>query len=413
MTTPSQIGSPEEILDEVQTYLEKFIAYPSKQGATAHTVWIVQAHLVDEFYNTPRLAFLSPEPGSGKSRALELTEALVPRPELTVNNSVSSIFRSISDEEGKPTLLLDEADAVFSPKKADGNEDLRALLNSGYRKGAFVKRTEARGRNFETVKYPSFCAVAFAGLHRLPDTLMTRSVIINMKRRRPDQKVQSYRPRKEQATSNRLRERIAEYADSIRDRVGELEPDLPATIEDRDADLWEPLIAIADLVGGHWPNTVREAAVWLVAQSKDKAPTLGVKLLTDIRQVFGETDRVSTHDLLERLHALESSPWGNFRGAPIDARYLARTLDEYEIKPSTHRFSEHLLKGYLKSDFFDAWARYLPEEAKTEIICEKCGEPIHPKAAVGGFTTCPSCDLPPVTPVTPVTHFSDNRESEV
>lgn len=411
MNSQASPQDPAHLFDEVKTYLERFIAYPHKESSVAHTVWIAHAHLVDAFYNTPRLAFLSPEPGSGKSRALELTEALVPRPELTVNNTVSSIFRSISDEEGKPTLLLDEADAVFSNKKADGNEDLRALLNGGYRKGAFVKRTEARGRNFESVKYPSYCAVAFAGLHKLPDTLMTRSIVINMKRRRKDQRVDSYRPRKEQLLSEPLRERLAAFADSVRDSVGELEPTLPPTIEDRDADLWEPLIAIADLVGGHWPKTVREAAVHLVALSKERPVTFGVKLLTDIREVFGDADRLSTQDLLERLHSLESSPWGNFKGEPIDARFLARTLAEYEIKPNTHRFAEHNLKGYLKRDFYDAWARYLPEDEAEAQTCEECGEALNPQFHAG-FTTHPSC-IPErsVTDVTAVTLPQSEREA--
>lgn len=412
MNSQTSPHDPAHLFDEVKTYLERFIAYPNKESPVAHTLWIAHAHLVEAFENTPRLAFLSPEPGSGKSRALELTEALVPRPELTVNNSVSYIFRAISAEEGKPTLLLDEADAVFSNKKADGNEDLRGLLNSGYRRGASVGRTTVKGREFVAEKFPSFCAVAFAGLHRLPDTLMTRSIVINMKKRRPDQSVESYRPRKERLNSERLRERLAVFAERISETVGDLEPEMPDSIKDRDQDLWEALLAIADTVGGRWPTLAREAAVYLVALSKDKPATLGVKLLTDIREVFGADDRLSTHDLLDRLHALESSPWGNFRGEPIDARYLARTLDEYEIKPKTIRFQEHNLKGYLKSDFYDAWTRYLPEDKAENRACEVCGEDLHPVVIAEGFTSCPSCiPEPSVTAVTHVTLSQSEREA--
>lgn len=401
-----------KLLDEIKTYLERFIAYPNKESSVAHTLWIAHSHLVEAFENTPRLAFLSPEPGSGKSRALELTEALVPRPELTVNNTVSYIFRVISSEEGKPTLLLDEADAIFSNKKADGNEDLRGLLNSGYRRGASVGRTTIKGREFVAEKFPSFCAVAFAGLHRLPDTLMSRSIVINMKKRRPDQNVESFRARKERQPSERLKERLAMWAESIRESVEYLEPEMPESINDRDQDLWEALLAIADTVGGRWPTLARETAVNLVALSKNKPVTLGVKLLGDIREVFGEQDRISTHDLLEGLHAIETAPWGNFRGAPIDSRYLARTLDEYEIKSKTLRFTEHPLKGYLKADFLDAWSRYLPQEQNAPGNCSDCGEALHPVLVSEGHKVHPSCtDKRDVTAVTHVTLSQGKRET--
>jgi hypothetical protein len=403
--------NPEQLLLETQRFLERFIAYPSPECSVAHTLWILHAHLVEAFENTPRLAFLSPEPGSGKSRALELTEALVPRPELTVNNTVSFIFRSISSEEGLPTLLLDEADTVFSNKKADGNEDLRGLLNSGYRQGNSVGRTTMKGKEFVVEKFPSFCAVAFAGLGRLPDTLMTRSVIIPMKRRRADQSVEPYRRRVFHKQTEELKERIAVYAETIRERVSGSFPELPESIQDRDADLWEPLIAIADEVGGLWPQTARETGVYFVAESKNQPVSLGIRLLKDIREVFTD-DRLSTAELLERLYALDTAPWGSLRGEPIDDRYLARELGKYGIKSHTVRFRDKPLKGYLKTDFFDAWERYttepdsLTEQEEEEDtvsakLCSNCSQPLHQAVIKDGFTTCPSC--PEVTPVTLVT----------
>ena len=401
----AQRQNPEQLLLDVKHFLERFIAYPSPESSVAHTLWIVHAHLIEVFENTPRLAFLSPEPGSGKSRAMELTEALVPRPVLSVNASPAYIFRKISDPEGKPTLLIDEADAIFSPRKADGNEDLRGLLNSGYRQGASAGRATTKGREIVTEEWPSFCAVALAGLNALPHTLMTRSVIIPMKRRRSDQNLEAYRRRLFHSETERLRERIAVYAETIRERVGRSFPELPESIQDRDADLWEPLIAIADEVGGLWPQTARETGVYFVAESKNQPVSLGIRLLKDIREVFTD-DRLSTARLLERLHALDTAPWGSMRGEPIDDRFLARELGKYEIKSHTVRFSDKPLKGYLKSDFFDAWERYTTEPEEDEETasannCSNCNQPLHQAVIKDGFTTCPSC--PEVTPVTPVT----------
>lgn len=351
-------GDYADLLDNVQLFLERFIAYPSPEASTAHTLWIAHAHAVAAFENTPRLAFLSPEPGSGKSRCMELTEALTPRPVLSVNATVAYIFRKISDEAGLPTLLMDEIDAVFNGGKSDGNEDLRGLLNSGYRKGATAGRAAVRGKEIVTEEWPSFCAVALAGLNQLPDTLMTRSIVVSMKRRRHDQHVEPYRRRVNQREANALAEHLAVFAERSHERLADAWPELPDGIEDRDADVWEPIIAVADAAGGHWPATARDAAVLMVAESQKKPATLGIKLLADIRTVM--TDRMSTVDLLAELHAIDTAPWGNIKGEPIDARFLARALSKYEIPTNkTIRIGAATVKGYQSNWFADAWDRYL------------------------------------------------------
>lgn len=349
------------LLDDVRRFLERFIAYPSPESATVHALWIAHAHLVDAFENTPRLAFLSPEPGSGKSRCLELTEVLVPRPVLSVNATVAYIFRKISDEAGLPTLLMDEIDAVFVRGKAENHEDLRGLLNSGYRKGANAGRAAVRGREIVTEEWPSFCAVAMAGLNELPDTLMTRSIVISMKRRRPDQAVEPYRRRVNGPEAAVLHERLVDFAAEVRTEVGGVFPVLPDGIQDRDADVWEPLLAVADAAGGHWPETARATAVLMVARAQEKPATLGVHLLADIRTVLAGRDRIWTADLLEELHGMETAPWGNIKGQPIDSRFLARMLGRYEIPPSRSiRIGSETAKGYLLEHFADAFDRYLP-----------------------------------------------------
>jgi hypothetical protein len=349
------------LLDDVQRFLERFIAYPSSESATAHALWIAHAHLIEAFENTPRLAFLSPEPGSGKSRCLELTEALVPRPVLSVNATPAYIFRKISDEAGMPTLLMDEADAIFGHSKVDGNEDLRGLLNSGYRKGATAGRAAIRGKEVVTEEWPSFCAVALAGLNQLPDTLMTRSIVIPMKRRLPGQRVEPYRRRVNAPGATMLYGRLAEFAAVVRTEVTDAWPELPDGIEDRDADLWEPMLAIADAAGGHWPQTARTAAIAMVARAKEKPPTLGIRLLADIRNVLADRDRITTAELLDALHGLESAPWGSIKGEPIDSRFLARTLGKYEISTNnTIRAGLGTAKGYMRHHFADAFERYLP-----------------------------------------------------
>ncbi|TFD26087.1 DUF3631 domain-containing protein [Cryobacterium lyxosi] len=390
----------EHLLNEIQTFLERFIAYPSPESSVAHTLWIAHAHLVDAFENTPRLAFLSPEPGSGKSRCMELTEALTPRPVLSVNSTVAYVFRKISDEAGLPTLLMDEIDAVFSGGKSDGNEDLRGLLNSGYRKGATAGRAAIRGKEIITEEWPSYCAVALAGLNQLPDTLMTRSIVVHMKRRARGQIVEPYRRRVNQPEAVDLTSSLAVWTEQIRTQVADAWPELPEGIEDRDADIWEPILAIADAAGGHWPITARDAAVLMVAESQKKPATLGIKLLADIRLVMGDADRISTVELLAGLHGMETAPWANIKGEPIDSRFLAKVLGKYDITTNnTFKINGVSVKGYQTHHLFDAFERYLPAPVVTEL--GNSGNPGNDEAERVANAT--PAELVPEVPPAPVT----------
>jgi len=236
--------SGEIMLERVYGFLGRFICYPSEHAHVAHALWCVHAHMMDKWESTPRLAFLSPEPASGKSRALEITELLVPNPVAAVNVSPAYLFRKMGSEQGV-TLLYDEIDTVFGPKARD-NEEIRGLLNAGHRKGAVAGRCVVRGKAIETEEIPAYAAVAMAGLGWLPDTIKTRAVIIKMRRRHDGEMVEPYRRRVHAVVGFPIRDTVAAWAASASVEW----PDLPDGIQDRDADVWEPLIAVADAIGG-------------------------------------------------------------------------------------------------------------------------------------------------------------------
>lgn len=343
-------------IDQVHAFIGRFVSYPSPEAHIAHALWIAHAHLMDRWDSTPRLAFLSPEPGSGKSRALEVTALLVPRPVETVNATPAYLFRKVADAAGLPTVLYDEIDTVFGPKAKD-NEDVRGMLNAGHRRGAVAGRCVVRGKSIETEELPAYCAVALAGLGNLPDTIMTRSVIIAMRRRAPNEVVEPFRDRIQRKEAAPILKAMAKWASG----AGPIEfPDMPDGIADRDADVWEPLIAVADLAGGEWPARARLAAVHLVAASKTKSPSLGIRLLRDIHAAFGDAEQMSTTALLDALNAMEDGPWADLRGKALDSRKLATMLSEYGVKSVTLRTGLTTAKGYRRDSLLDAWQRYLP-----------------------------------------------------
>jgi hypothetical protein len=350
----------QRVVRAVYNFLGRFVSYPSDHARVAHALWVLHTHMMQVWDSTPRLAFLSAEPASGKTRALEITELLVPNPVATVNVSPAYLFRKIGSEDGA-TILYDEIDTVFGPRAKD-NEDIRGLLNAGHRRGATTGRCVVRGNDVTLEELPAYAAVALAGLGWLPDTILSRSVIIRMRRRHAGEQVEAFRRRLREAEGWEIRDQLAVWAASAAPNI--IWPDLPEQIVDRNADVWEPLIAVADAIGGDWPHLARAAAVALVAEARDVEPSLGIKLLSDIKAVFGEAREMSSKSLLRSLIELEESPWADLRGKPLDERGLASRLRQYGLKSKTIRLADGATpKGYSRADFADVWTRYLPSPA--------------------------------------------------
>jgi hypothetical protein len=186
-----------------------------------------------------------------------------------------------------------------------------------------------------------------------------------MRRRAPDETIEPYRRRKHGDEGYLLRDRLAAWAAAAIDQI--TEPDMPVEIVDRDADIWEPLIAVADAAAGHWSDTARVTAVTLVTHSREYGrERLGIRLLEDMRSVLGDDQQLPTTAILEKLRALDESPWADIKGKPLNDRGLAARLRCYSIKRCTIRIGSTTHKGYRREDFVDAWRRYLPPPAPPE-----------------------------------------------
>jgi hypothetical protein len=319
--------------------------------------------MVKHFYTTPRLAVVSAEAASGKTRVLEVLDLLVPDSLFTLNASPAAIFRTLAKTQ--VTLLFDEVDAIWNKRgQDDTHEDLRALLNAGYKRGATIPR--CHGPEHKVVSFNVFCAVALAGIGDLPDTVMSRSIILRMRRRAPTEPVEPFRMREHEPQGHALRDRLVRWGALVGSAVGAAWPSLPEGIVDRPAEVWEPLIAVADAAGGHWPKTARLACVSLCKVAEDRRVSLGIRLLSDLRIIFGDADALHTETVLERLihddeHRLEAdAPWGDLHGKALSKRGLASMLSRYQIRPVKVTVGGHSLQGYRREHLWDAWVRYLP-----------------------------------------------------
>ena len=345
------------LLDDVKTLIRKYVVLSDAQ-ADAVALWTAHTHAFDAAETTPYLSVTSAEKRSGKSLLLETASLLVARSWLTGRVTAAALYRRI-DKEG-PTLLLDESDSAFRSGE-EYAEGLRGVLNTGHRRGGSTTVCVGQGAAMTYGVFSTFSPKAIAGIGRLPDTIADRAIAIVLKRKAPGEKAARFKWRKAQAEGASLRDGLATWADAHLETLRSAEPSLPDELDDRAQDGWEPLLAIADMAGGDWPERARRAALALSVGDGREDDSLNVRLLRDIQTVFEErgADRLTSGELVDTLVSMEESPWGDLKGKALDARKLAWRLRPYGVRPHKMRAGETTIRGYECADFLDSWGRYV------------------------------------------------------
>ena len=340
------------LLGEIVIIFNRYVVLPPG-GAEAAALWVIHSHAFEASDITPRLTLNSPVMRCGKSTFMRVLGMLVPK-HLAVDNITSAaLFRTI--ELTRPTLLLDEADSF-----AKDNEELRGIINSGHHRNGRVIRTV--GDDHEPRSFSTWAPLALAAIGKLPGTIEDRSIIIPMQRRMPGEETSRFGSRDEAGLHNLCRA-AARWVIDNKNALADADPVMPVELNDRAMDNWRPLFAIANAVGGAWPEKASYAALMLSGFKVDEDRSIQIKLLTDIRTLFDtlKVDKIPSFDLCNRLSILEGSPWVEWlRGKPLSQTQLARLLDGFKIKSEDIRYSDgRTVKGYGHCQFEDAFARYL------------------------------------------------------
>jgi Protein of unknown function (DUF3631) len=373
---PPQAAEGAELLDRLVKFVRRFVVLTDAQ-AVAVALWIVHTHTVGSAETTPYLWTSSAEKRSGKSRLLEVLALLVARPLRAAAVTEAALFRVIADRQ--PTLLMDEVDAIFGPKAHD-HENLRALLNAGYRRGTPALRCVGEDSKQRVEEFAVFCPKALSGIGRLPDTIADRSILIRLKRRARSEPIEQFREREATYEAEQLRADLAAWAEHHDEALANARPALPEELDDRAQDACEQLIAIADLAGGEWPQRARRALVDLRTGAADEEDTdsLGVRLLADVRTVFDSkgVDRISSKELVAELREDAEAPWADLRGGDgLTQRSLANLLRGFGIHSRTVRLDDGTARGYHREAFEDAWTRYLPDSAFPSDTSDTTAQP--------------------------------------
>jgi len=345
------------LLDDLAQTYRRFVSLPDG-AAEALALWIVFTYALDAFAVAPILALCSPLKRCGKTTTEDLTAALAKRPLAAANITAAALYRTV--EQFAPTLIVDEADTFLLTNLA-----LRGIINSGHtRATAFVIRTAGH----EPRLFSTWGARMIALIGRLPATLEDRAIVLPMRRRAPDETLDRIRRAEWRRQLEPLRRRAIRWVADHRAALRVADPVMPAELNDRQADNWRPLVAIADATGGAWAARARAAARTLSERVVEADLAAPVQLLADLQNLFVTipADKVATAAILRYLVTLEDRPWADYaQGLPLTPRQLARLLAGFNIKARQIRQGRVTRKGYMRVDFTDTFRRYLPSETPT------------------------------------------------
>jgi hypothetical protein len=361
---PTPVDGP-ALADELHNYYAKYALLP-EGGAVALTLWGMHTFCFDIWKYTPRLHIHAAYKRSGKTRTLELLSHTSSKALQSDSVTAAALFRTVS--EFTPTLLLDEADETVA-----GNDELQAMLNSGFQKGGGAIRCAPN--TLELERFETFAPVAIAGIGALKGTLMDRTIQLELHRallseRRPKLNGEA------EAIGARLARQTARWVADNLEALRAAAPDV-SHLDDRSDDKWFPLYCLAEILGGAWPAKVRAASAAVSKRDSDTA-TLVEELLIDVEVVFTDVaaatkvTELESKDLVDRLRDLEGRPWCDDvpqeRGPAkaLTTNKLARLLREVRIEPRMIGPEDRRRKGYRLTDFSAELARIRPfEQQKT------------------------------------------------
>lgn len=331
------------LIEDIQTFLSKYVFLPSDEATLVLSLFVAHTWRYDAAYATPYIYLHSPEPQSGKTKCLEVMGTLVKNPMMGASLTDAVTFRAI--EEFEPTLILDEVDTVFNGSK---NEPMRAVLNSGYRHSGHVWRVEkSMPRRFMT-----YCPKLLAGIQNLalPETIRDRSIPIRMRRKPKSVQIEPFYLRDVRGSREleSILSRLELWSQQHYEDLLEARPEPIREISDRQWEISEPLISIADLFGNE--DEARKALVKLFEESAEQeGVSEQTQLLVDIAEAFKiyGMKRISSRILLEKL------------GRDWSGKKLANSIACYGIHPKPLRINNEVVKGYEFNDFKPIFESYL------------------------------------------------------
>lgn len=354
------------VLSELSEAFCRYAVLPP-HAADALALWCAFTWFCEASYIAPLLVIRSPEKGCGKSTVLSIVNRLVYRPLALSGLSAAVLFR-IADQYS-PTLLIDEGDTFLSRD----NKDMHGILNSGHsRQAPYIWRCV--GDDHESKGFYVFGPKAIAFIGHTRDTLHDRAVEVLLRRKLPHEKVARLRSA-DGSDLDTLARKLARLTEDNLDRFATMRPAMPESLPDRQADNWEPLVAIAMLAEGDaWIMRANEAALALTRSKAQSSPeSVRVELLKYIHHILESKNisRIRKADLVKALCDDPDAAWSTYnQGKPITQTQINYLLRQFGIRSDTVRLGSDVFNGFKKEQFEDSFNRYCtnaPENVEKNV----------------------------------------------
>jgi hypothetical protein len=352
------------LLDTLERHFSRFISVTLDGDLALLALWTVHTHLARELRTTPRLQLDSTLPESGKTTVLDHLSRLCYRPVQVANLSSPALIPRLLEKEVR-TILLDEVDRSLRPDGPNVPE-LIGIINSGYRVGATRPvLVPIKGGGWEASEMPTHAPVAMAGnAPNLPDDTRSRCIRILLM---PDLdgSIEDSDWEVIEEETRELHDKIALFADQVREQVAGMNVDLPGNCFGRAKEKWRPLKRVAVAAGGRWPAVIdalidqglAETAAEREAGLRNLPP--GMVLLADLHKVWPDHDElVPTRDLVAQLVSHNPDYWGrqsSYGKAITETRF--GKLANQAAKVTSQRPGGTGPRGYLRRQFEPAWRR--------------------------------------------------------
>jgi len=358
-------------LDITREFLGRFI-HASDAELDVLTVWIAHTYVYDAFYATPRLCAMAPMKEAGKTMVLNMIVALGKNVIKTANASAPALFAIIDQEH--PTLCFDETDNMWRASGDGGRyREQLGILNDGYVQDGFVLRV----RGGVAKRHPTFVVAAFAGIGRLPDTLASRCIQLNMSPVPDNVTLEDYEPDLFRAEAARVAETLQSWITSRGPEI-DLQPVMPEGLRSRKKQIWKVIIALGDLGGPVWSERIRAASREIALNISRTAKISPAEELINLIATAAQSDAfMPTGELLDFLKLQrernDQIRWATWLSNPMIAtRQLANILKPYGIESRQKWLDGENRRGYNIADFtLWAQAKSAPEE---EFIAEEAPE---------------------------------------
>lgn len=357
-------------LDIIENWLRRYLHYSNKHCVTAQVLWAAHALLMEHWDISPRLGFFSALPGSGKTNALMLTSYLCAPDgragDISVSISPAAFVRKAEQISGRgPDLrpqFMDEVDNLYNAASKDrATDQTTAILNGGYKRRAKYERMV--GPNHDKSKaFGTYGAVAMAGLGRarLPDALTDRLIKVPMEPLKPGEDVERFRQRILESEHKTYRDALVEFccrADGLIDLDAVT---IPEALSGRDIDNWEPLLAVAEVAGGDWPQRGMACAVWFCAEkAMTKRDSLALRLLKEVIEYLRKETKAETSQIWQHLYNKSGAPWRDLKF--FTESWIRETLYQFPGAPRQDnvRIGQTRVQGFHIDWFASLIDRYL------------------------------------------------------